>query len=133
MRAPMPSRLCSTLLGAFAAVGLLFLPAPPAAARGDPAALPQVALADLPQQGREVYALIRQGGPFRYDRDGVVFGNRERILPMKPRGHYREYTVRTPGTKNRGARRIVCGGPPTSPESCYYTDDHYRSFKRIRE
>ncbi len=63
----------------------------------------------------------------------MVFGNRERILPVKGRGHYREYTVRTPGTKNRGARRIVCGGAPTAPEACYYTDDHYRSFKRIRE
>ena len=63
----------------------------------------------------------------------MVFGNRERILPAKARGHYREYTVRTPGTKSRGARRIVCGGAPATPEACYYTDDHYRSFKRIRE
>ena len=82
---------------------------------------------------RDVHALIRKGGPFRYDRDGVVFGNREQLLPAKPRGYYHEYTVRTPGVKNRGARRIVCGGPKTAPDACYYTDDHYRSFRRIRE
>ena len=76
--------------------------------------------------------LIYQGGPFRHDKDGVVFGNRERILPAHPRGHYREYTVRTPGERSRGARRIVCGGSkPVAPEACYYTDDHYASFRKI--
>ncbi len=114
-------------------LALALLPALPAAAREDASALPVIALADLPPEGREVYALIRKGGPFRYDRDGVVFQNRERLLPARPRGHYREYTVRTPGVTSRGARRIVCGGAPTAPEACYFSADHYQSFKRIRE
>lgn len=133
MSLPMSRRLSSALLGACFALAALLLPALPAAARGDPASLPEIAVADLPREGREVLALIHKGGPFGYDRDGVVFGNRERILPGKPRGHYHEYTVRTPGTKSRGARRIVCGGAPASPDACYYSDDHYQSFKRIRE
>ena len=90
-----------------------------------------VALADLPVQGRQTHALILSGGPFPYDKDGIVFGNRERLLPASKRGFYREYTVRTPGARNRGARRIVCGGPPRNPEACYYTGDHYASFRRI--
>lgn len=90
-----------------------------------------VQLADLPRQGQETYALIHQGGPFPYQKDGSVFGNRERILPSQRRGFYLEYTVRTPGASNRGARRIVCGGQPTTPEACYYTTDHYSSFRRI--
>ena len=96
-------------------------------------ALPEIAVADLSNEGREVLASIRAGGPFRYDRDGVVFGNREHLLPGKKRGYYHEYTVRTPGAKNRGARRIICGGPQTTPDDCFYTDDHYQSFRRIRE
>lgn len=95
--------------------------------------LPDVVLADLPPEAREVNALIRKGGPFHYDRDGVVFGNREKILPAEPRGYYHEYTVRTPGELSRGARRIICGGPPRKPEACWYTSDHYQSFRRIRE
>jgi ribonuclease T1 len=76
--------------------------------------------------------LIYSGGPFRYDKNGTVFGNRERILPLKTRGFYREYTVKTPGERTRGARRIVCGGSqPVAPEACYYTEDHYASFRRI--
>ncbi|MDB5966968.1 MAG: ribonuclease [Polaromonas sp.] len=91
-----------------------------------------VALADLPAQGRDMMVLIYQGGPFRYDRDGTVFGNRERMLPAKNRGYYREYTVRTPSERTRGARRIICGGlKPAAPDACYYTDDHYASFRRI--
>jgi ribonuclease T1 len=107
--------------------------APAAQARATPEDLPAVALADLPKEAREVDARIRSGGPFRYDRDGVAFGNREGLLPARARGYYREYTVPTPGAKNRGARRIVCGGPPKAPDACWYTDDHYRSFRRIRE
>ncbi len=91
-----------------------------------------IAATDLPPQGRSMLALILQGGPFRQEKDGVVFGNRERILPAQQRGYYREYTVRTPNERSRGARRIVCGGlKPTAPDACYYTDDHYASFRKI--
>ncbi len=91
-----------------------------------------IALQELPKEGQETYQLILQGGPFRYEKDGVVFGNRERLLPKAERGFYREYTVRTPGVKNRGARRIVCGGEkPSLPKQCYYTQDHYASFREI--
>ena len=93
----------------------------------------EIAVQALPKEAREVLALIKAGGPFRYERDGVVFGNREGSLPHKARGYYHEYTVHTPGAHNRGARRIVCGGPPQAPLACYYTSDHYRSFARIRE
>lgn len=88
-----------------------------------------VAAADLPPQARETLSLIAAGGPFPYSRDGIVFGNYEKRLPLRNRGYYREYTVPTPGTKGRGARRIIAG---ESGER-YYTDDHYRSFRRIRE
>nr|WP_231402776.1 ribonuclease [Caenimonas aquaedulcis] len=92
-----------------------------------------IRVADMPRQGRETYELIRQGGPFPYDKDGVVFGNRERALPKQRRGYWREYTVTTPGSRDRGARRIVCGGPPRVPDACYYTADHYASFRKIVE
>ena len=96
------------------------------------AASQTIALADLPKQGRETYEQILKGGPFAYDKDGTVFGNRERSLPAQKRGYYREYTVKTPYARNRGAKRIVCGGSqPAQPEACYYSDDHYASFKRI--
>lgn len=90
-----------------------------------------VTLASLPVQARQTEQLIRAGGPFPYDKDGSVFGNRERLLPRHDRGYYREYTVPTPGSRDRGARRIVCGGPARTPDACYYTDDHYASFRRI--
>ena len=96
------------------------------------ASLPVVSMAALSTQAQHTEAAIRQGGPFRYANDGGVFGNRERLLPAQPRGYYREYTVKTPGVRDRGARRIVCGGSqPTRPQSCYYTADHYASFARI--
>ncbi len=91
-----------------------------------------LALSGLPPQGRQVMEQILEGGPFRYEKDGTVFGNRERLLPIQKRGFYREYTVPTPGLSHRGARRIVCGGlKPRAPDACYYTEDHYRSFKLI--
>jgi ribonuclease T1 len=89
-------------------------------------------MSELPSAAQDVDRAIRRGGPFPSTKDGVVFGNRERLLPGQPRGFYREYTVPTPGARDRGARRIVCGGlRPTTPEACYYTGDHYASFRRI--
>jgi ribonuclease T1 len=85
--------------------------------------------ADLPREAHQTLALIKDGGPFPYARDGVVFGNYEKRLPLHQRGYYREYTVKTPGRRDRGARRIVTG----RGDEYYYTDDHYRSFRRIRE
>ena len=91
-----------------------------------------IPLSELPPQGQRTYRAIFQGGPFEHDKDGTVFGNRERLLPSQRRGHYREYTVDTPGASNRGARRIVCGGErKTAPLLCWYTADHYASFRRI--
>ena len=88
----------------------------------------------LPVEGREVMTLIGTGGPFPYNRDGVVFSNFEKRLPPERRGYYREYTVPTPGLTHRGARRIVCGGWETRrPDACYYTADHYRSFRKITQ
>lgn len=89
----------------------------------------EIALPDLPPEARQTLALIEAGGPFPHTRDGSVFGNRERLLPSRPSGYYREYTVRTPGARDRGARRIVAG----KGGERYYTADHYRSFVRIRE
>lgn len=91
-----------------------------------------VSTAQLPAEAQLTDKLIRSGGPFRYNKDGSTFGNRERALPVQPRGYYREYTVATPGSRNRGARRIVCGGSqPAQPDACFYSADHYASFKRI--
>ncbi len=88
-----------------------------------------VSMAELPLEARTTLRLIQQGGPFPYLRDGVAFGSYERRLPQQPRGYYHEYTVKTPGLRNRGARRIVCG----VPVECYYSDDHYRTFRHIKE
>ncbi len=105
-----------------------------AQARGPADTLGTVALAALPPEARTTHRLILSGGPFPYRKDGSVFGNRERLLPRAERGFYREYTVRTPGSPDRGARRIVCGGQqPTAPEACFYTADHYASFKLIAQ
>ena len=98
---------------------------------GAAAAPAAVLITELPPQALQTYRLIHQGGPFAYAKDGVVFGNRERLLPAQKRGYYLEYTVATPGSRDRGARRIVCGGAPTTPDTCFYTDDHYASFHRI--
>ena len=91
--------------------------------------MPDVEGTTLPQEARETLLLIRAGGPFPYQKDGTVFGNREALLPKRERGYYREYTVRTPGARDRGARRIVAG----RGGEYYYTDDHYRTFRRIRQ
>jgi ribonuclease T1 len=132
------TRIGTWLLAVFVALSLGF-GAPSAHARR---ALPEasapaartdtIALSALPRAGREVYQRIGDGGPFAYDKDGSVFGNRERQLPAQRRGFYREYTVRTPGERDRGARRIVCGGKDArQPETCFYTQDHYQSFQLI--
>lgn len=92
-------------------------------------AIEEIKAAALPPEARSTIALVKKGGPFPHQRDGVAFGNREKLLPPRERGWYREYTVRTPGERTRGARRIVAGRDGT----LYYTDDHYRSFKRILE
>lgn len=89
----------------------------------------EVSVAQLPPQARATLERIRAGGPFPYERDGAMFGNREGRLPKRGRGYYREYTVPTPGAGDRGARRIVGG----RGGELYYTDDHYRSFRRIIE
>lgn len=100
--------------------------------RHDSEALPVLLLQDLPRQAKDTYALILAGGPFPYEKDGTTFHNRERLLPQQKRGYYREYTVRTPRVRHRGARRIVCGGAvPSVPDRCYYTSDHYASFSLI--
>jgi ribonuclease T1 len=107
--------------------------APPASARQteprSAAAPAVVSAAQLPPEARITIVAIRRGGPFAYDRDGVVFGNFEHLLPLQERGYYREYTVPTPGVSHRGARRIIAG----RGGELYYTPDHYRSFRRIRE
>ena len=89
----------------------------------------EIGVADLPPEARATLTLIRSGGPFPHKQDGSTFGNREKRLPLRAQGYYREYTVKTPGARDRGARRIVAG----SGGEYYYTADHYRSFKRIRE
>ena len=98
-------------------------PAPPL----DPVV--EVLAADLPREARDTIALIRKGGPYPYARDGALFSNREKQLPAQKRGYYKEYTVKTPGERTRGARRIVAG----SGGELYYTEDHYNHFRRIRE
>ncbi len=109
----------------------------PAAARDVPSALAEVRVDELPAEALHTLALIKRGGPYPYRKDGTVFGNREKRLPPQPRGYYTEYTVTTPHSRDRGARRIVAGrgaarDPATSGEY-YYTDDHYNTFRRIRE
>jgi len=89
----------------------------------------EIAAAQLPKEARDTLALVKKGGPYPYAKDGAVFGNREARLPKQKRGYYREYTVRTPGERTRGARRIVAG----RAGEYWYTDDHYATFRRIRE
>ena len=94
-----------------------------------PTVVDEIHVSQLPPEARATLALIKRGGPFPYAKDGTLFHNRERLLPQRPRGYYREYTVPTPGLAHRGARRIVAG----RDGDYWYTPDHYRSFKRIRE
>ena len=89
----------------------------------------EIAYAALPREAQHTLQSIKRGGPHAFERDGIVFGNYEHRLPLRSRGYYHEYTVPTPGVRNRGARRIIAG----AGAEYYYTDDHYRSFRRIRE
>ena len=94
----------------------------------------EVRVAELPPEARVTLELIRRGGPFPQAKDGTVFGNREALLPRQPRGYYREYTVKTPGSRDRGARRIVAGERPDGKgRHFYYSEDHYRSFRLVVE
>lgn len=95
--------------------------------------LDAIDLRSLPSEGQSTLNLIKQGGPFPYEKDGAVFGNYENKLPKQKRGYYHEYTVKTPRARNRGARRIIAGGQPMTSGEYYYTDDHYESFKKIRQ
>jgi ribonuclease T1 len=112
---------------------LALTPVAPAAAQKAPAppidTVVEVSAAQLPAEARTTIALIRKGGPFPYAKDGAIFGNREGQLPKEKRGYYKEYTVKTPGERTRGARRIVAG----AGGELYYTEDHYSHFRRIRE
>lgn len=109
-------------------------PLPVAIARSSPMelafqpAMPTVSASQLPPQARQTIALIQQGGPFPYRKDGTIFGNREKRLPLASSGYYREYTVPTPGSRDRGARRIVTG----QQQEYYYTQNHYRSFSKVK-
>jgi ribonuclease T1 len=120
------SRICALLLLLLAGLWLPFN----VVARSDaPVAIGEIPLAALPAEARHTIDLIRRGGPYPFQRDGVAFGNYERRLPLQPRGYYREFTVPTPGAANRGARRIIAGGNG----EFFYTSDHYRSFRQVRE
>ena len=124
MRKLLSKFAAAVLASAFAASGVL--------------AASDINLADLPKEGRTTYALIPKGGPYPYPKDGVTFGNFEGQLPKKQRGYYREFTVPTPGAKNRGARRIVCGAESREwrnnvPAACWYSGDHYQTFQNIKE
>jgi ribonuclease T1 len=114
------------------AAALSFIPFAHAQKAPAPATHPEVgeiAWLDLPKEARETIALIRKAGPYPYAKDGAVFGNREAMLPRQNRGYYREYTVKTPGQRGRGARRIIWG----KSGEFYYTEDHYNHFRRVRE
>jgi ribonuclease T1 len=129
--------LAGVLLAALAAVARLDRPDGAPGASLSEMSLVEVSLAEVPRQARETLALIKQGGPFPYRQDGAAFGNREQRLPRQPRGYYTEYTVRTPSERDRGPRRIVAGkgitGNPATSGEYYYTEDHYNTFRRIRE
>ncbi|MGW7684978.1 ribonuclease domain-containing protein [Kribbella sp. NPDC054772] len=98
-----------------------------------PAAIDRCALSSLPSQASDTLKLIHSGGPFPYRQDGTVFSNREGVLPDESSGYYHEYTVVTPGSPDRGARRLIGGGAKTTPEHVYYTSDHYASFCEVDE
>jgi ribonuclease T1 len=99
----------------------------------EPSAPSVITKAQLPGEAAETLRLIKAGGPFPFAEDGVLFRNSAVLLPQHPRGYYHAYVVRTPGSTDRGQRRIVCGGPRRHTGDCYYTPDYYASFTRIAE
>jgi ribonuclease T1 len=121
------------VVATFATGGLMSAQARSTPSDDVPANIGTIAVAQLPAEAVNTLGLIAAGGPYPFEKDGVVFGNFERALPYHRRGYYHEYTVPTPRARNRGARRIVCGGPLRHTDDCYYSDDHYASFKRIVE
>jgi ribonuclease T1 len=112
--------IAMTVVAAASPTALRAAPAPALAAES-------VSVGELPREARATLALIEKGGPYPYAKDGAIFGNREAQLPRQKRGYYREYTVKTPGERTRGARRIISG----AGGELYYTDDHYNHFRRI--
>lgn len=126
---PGPLRLALRALAAAAFAAWAALAAPAALAQFAPSPAAEIAVAQLPREARATLDAVKKGGPFTYAKDGTVFGNREGRLPRQKRGYYREYTVKTPGVRTRGARRIIAG----APGEYWYTDDHYATFRRIRE
>lgn len=132
---PRPARAGSLFALVLSGAALLGAALPgPSVARSAPGLGEPVALSSLSPEAQRTERLIHSGGPFPYAKDGAVFGNYEKRLARHPRGYYHEYTVPTPHARNRGARRIICGGEkPTEPDACFYTEDHYNSFHRIIE
>lgn len=132
---PSLQRVARGVLHTLAAVAVAATLAQPAQAKQSPEVLSDtlgtIAVQQLPNEAQQTLQRIEAGGPYPYAKDGSRFGNYERILPRRPRGYYREYTVARPGSRNRGAKRIVCGGEQRAANDCYYTEDHYNSFKRI--
>lgn len=121
--------IARALLIAVAAATFIALAPQASAQKAAPAAITEIHVAQLPLEARQTIALIRKGGPFPYAKDGSVFGNREAMLPKQKRGYYREYTVKTPGERSRGGRRIIWG----AGGEFYYTEDHYNHFRRVKD
>ena len=112
---------------------LSFLSAIASGKQAERIATDPISATSLPREAQQALSQVRRGLPYPYAKDGVVFGNYERLLPRQPRGYYREFTVRTPGIRSRGAQRLVVGGEPATSREIYYTADHYASFVRVRE
>ncbi|MER5812867.1 ribonuclease domain-containing protein [Streptomyces sp. NPDC002033] len=130
-----PPRILALVGAAAVAATLLAGPSASAAPAAGPTrsavpvkAVGSVCYSALPSQAHDTLDLIDRGGPFPYSQDGVVFQNRERLLPGQSTGYYHEYTVITPGSPTRGARRIITG---LQVQEDYYTADHYASFRRV--
>ena len=90
-------------------------------------AIPEVEASALPPEVKTTIYLISIGGPYPHSKDGIVFKNLEKLLPLQPRGYYKEYTVATPGATDRGSRRLITG----QNGEIYYTADHYNTFQSI--